>query len=218
MEWKLYGRFSKEKGFTLIELLVVIAIIAILAAMLLPALSRARERARAAACMNNLKQIGILILMYAESNDYRCPLSPNNYYLPERDLVDWADILVYTGYVTTNYSKWLADTWHYSALRNIKLFQCPTRHPKYTDYGYLGYGLSPDVAGGRKIDIMPGDKILMADGYHKGISIHLCNTNWGVYMKHSGGANYLYRDGHVEWDDYFYDYYDWASYAKPWRW
>ncbi|MBN1446169.1 MAG: DUF1559 domain-containing protein [Candidatus Omnitrophica bacterium] len=63
----------KKTGFTLIELLVVIAIIAILAAMLLPALARAREQARMGVCISNLKQIGLALKMYAQDYDENFP-------------------------------------------------------------------------------------------------------------------------------------------------
>ena len=70
----------KPMGFTLIELLVVIAIIAILAAILLPALNSARERGRAASCINNQKQFGLMSLQYASDNDdfFTAPIGSMN--------------------------------------------------------------------------------------------------------------------------------------------
>ncbi len=84
------GSIRKPRGFTLIELLVVIAIIAILAAMLLPALARAKRKARAAHCISNLKQWGISWYLYTD--DYNGSFSTGNDVTWERG--EWAYVLL----------------------------------------------------------------------------------------------------------------------------
>ena len=184
---------SKKRGFTLIELLVVIAIIAILAGMLLPALSRARESARRAACLNNLKQIMTAIKTY--SPDY------NEYYPTSADAggsisasSHYEDLgILYPTYCTS-----------------LEVFTCPSsgdKMPRRTDdtrdnlpfnssEGKMcSYAYSYDGTGsGQKAwtEAAPSTTRILAD-------MHSTKDLTSESNHKMDGRNVAFQDGHVRW-------------------
>jgi len=182
-------------GFTLIELLVVIAIIAILAAMLLPALARAKSQAWSTSCLSGLKQIGIASRMYAEDNEDALPRS------------------AHTG------QSWVGTLQPYTDGTN--LWRCPkdTHRTRLYSHAINDFLLPPDPGSGSKDYSRlsnvpdPSETFFMAecaDAYVGNDHFHFADpadggdyspvgfTNAVAVNRHSGTANYLFVDGHVE--------------------
>ncbi len=208
-----------RRGFTLIELLVVIAIIAILAAILFPVFARAREKARQASCLSNLKQIALSTMMYAQDYDEVMPIS----YITDAGSPG-------NVYGSTRFPQEIVAPY----VKNTQVFRCPSDSPP-SNYNGAGGAVQPyfnnsyginvtPIAGdpanalpvvgmcGRSIAMheRPAEKVMWAETENWCASGCVAIAGWtsaptgfgasvNAANRHNKGLNVAYCDGHAKW-------------------
>jgi len=186
---------SSCRKFTLIELLVVIAIIAILAGMLLPALNKAREKARSINCEGNLKQLSLATFSYL--SDYKDTFPKLRYTSSGTTLIGFSEIAKYLKITNLKNSAIHCPSENFEDLKKRYSYITGTWGTLfYTSYSASDFLIVPENETGIKISQVkePSRTILMAD------STSPYFNEWGQYfvIRHLKGFNTNWMDGHVE--------------------
>lgn len=183
----IHGR----RAFTLIELLVIIAIIALLAAILFPVFSLARENARRSTCTSNQKQIGLALLQYAQDNDQRFPLLGA---AGPPQIPGWSSTI--QPYV-----------------KSWQMFQCPSepKKPNYTKLPddangfYIDYGMNNNTAASTETTLIAPALTVQTGDMVGGIDRQGMREEWlddsttALAPRHLEGNVYGFCDGHAKW-------------------
>lgn len=219
---KIEGRgdtVRRKKAFSLIELLVVIAVLAILAGFLFPVFAQARDRGRAAACLSNLRQIGMAAMMYAQDYDEIYPKVLEDYLCP---------LGAYWGLnaAGTGFCPWHALIQPY--LKSLNILQCPSSSWRNTLTAYDGITYPLVIGGNYAMNQVfgyregptvslatveqPADTIFALDAWElrhvtytmRPLQFNLNPTpdypgDYEPADRHAGGNNVVFADGHAHW-------------------
>ena len=231
-EYPLHGLVYEAKAprwcreaFTLVELLIVMTIITILAAMLLPVLSKVRQAAASTACLSNLRQIGILMTEY--SKDFGDHIPPSRWWMPtgsrQRSWISFTGIYTMDNleYLFAQGGHHVPETWAWLGQHGMEVFRCPSISAGQTDlpgvgkqtqpFMYSPYGISPHMdwywylsaswtgTAPKKFIHFNGGQILAADG-----NVSISASIWlpsSLYTtrpeRHQDKNSYLFIDGHA---------------------